>query len=251
MNNLLYPCAANPIATEYSGYQLESDLGRLWQALASFLRRRKFLEYFCGIFQKLTSGLNRGYEEGRRNFRQCALCTLILISLVSCSATHIDSNLSHTYFNSINEAVVAATNRYNPISLREDREFMGTIYTRGDEYGYTVSSGRPGTGASNIHIKQSALRDVVAFWHTHGKAAAQFKYFSSHDAALVSDMARPLYLADYTGRLKVLEPHTQKLRPVPARGLGPSIDLLAKKGKYVRDASNRVVVVSTRRMVTD
>ena len=51
---------------------------------------------------------------------------------------------SERYFNSELEAVQAAASHYNPISLREDREFMGTIYRSGNYFAYTVTAGEVG-----------------------------------------------------------------------------------------------------------
>ncbi len=48
-------------------------------------------------------------------------------------------------------AVKAAADIYNPLSIRENREYMGTLYNVGDQFAYTVTAGV--RGASSIALK--------------------------------------------------------------------------------------------------
>ncbi len=53
-------------------------------------------------------------------------------------------------------AVKADADIYNPPYIRENREYMGTLYNVGDQFAYTVTAGVP--GASSIELKNTARR---------------------------------------------------------------------------------------------
>lgn len=190
--------------------------------------------------------VNSLFEERLHYPGRFALLILLLFMLSDCTAGHSYSDSRHTYFNSLTAAVTAATNRFNPISISEDREFMGTIFQKGKQFGYTISSGRPGTGASEIHISRALLSDVVAFWHTHGSALTEFQYFSNADSDLVARFHLPLYLADYTGKLKVLRPGVKSTRPIQSNSLLRQAFYTQSAGQFVRDERNRLIRINTK-----
>jgi hypothetical protein len=117
-------------------------------------------------------------------------------------------------------AVVAATSAVNARSVREDREFLGAVLRRGPDYHYSVVAGQPGADRIRARLVVPAGFEVMAFWHTHGAAAPERRFFSGVDVALVEGSGKPLYLADGTGALRVLRPGAPRLSGPAARRLG-------------------------------
>ncbi len=176
--------------------------------------------------------------------QRCFFLGLALI--VSHSAKAITS--SHHYFSSELQAVQAATTLYNPISMREDREFMGTIYRRGNFFGYTVAAGEAGADRIQIGIPAGEWDSVVALWHTHGDASPMHQYFSQLDTQLVKRFGKPLYLADFTGNLKVFGPEDRMLTRAAARRLGLPARRGYAKGRQVRSpVDNRLIEIAVAR----
>ena len=127
---------------------------------------------------------------------------------------------SEASFASINEAALVAAEIYNPVSIREDREFMGSILQLEGRYVFTVTAGARGEDVVSIRIPKRLWPSVVAFWHTHGSAAPHHRYFSDVDTALVNESGLPFYLADHTGDLKIYRPGDATLSPFEAVRLG-------------------------------
>lgn len=154
--------------------------------------------------------------------------------------------ITQALFSSELEAVQAATNLYNPISIREDREYMGAIYRSGDYYGFTVVAGDIGANKISFKIPAEQWSSVVALWHTHGDASPLKQYFSRTDTRLVKQLRKPLYLADYTGTLKVFRPEDRPLSGFAAQRYGLPGRRGYALGEVVRDARARKVAVRTR-----
>lgn len=171
---------------------------------------------------------------------QVAAWIAMLASLVELSAIGNPEPL----FISELEAVTAATNIYNPISIRNDKEYMGMIYRSGDYYGFTVTAGKSGTGYSSIQITRKELATGVAFWHTHGKPARAHRYFSPTDTALVNRYQLPFYLADYTGYLKIFRPGDHTLSSMISGRLGLRMEAGFATGDVVRDDLYRPVKIA-------
>jgi len=172
---------------------------------------------------------------------------LLLTSLLGC-ATHHDypiSGLQLKPYPSQLEAVIAASNRYNPVSLREDREFMGLILQRDGQFYYTVAASKIGQGNISIALPSNFYGDVVAFWHTHGKPAPEHHYFSPRDTALVRRFNLPFYLADDTGFLKVFTPdHTTLSSPITRR-LGFANTNGIGQGEKVKTNQGELIAINT------
>ena len=145
------------------------------------------------------------------------------------------------------EAVIAAADHFNPLSIHEDREYMGAVYRVDEGYSFSVTRGQRGSDTISMAIDKERLKQVVAFWHTHGGAAPQHRYFSSADTGLVERLQRPLYLADYTGYLKVFMPGARTLSVFAARRLGLPSQPGFATGRTVRDQYGRSVKIATRR----
>lgn len=142
------------------------------------------------------------------------------------------------HFSSIVQAVIAASNQYNPVSIKEDREYMGAILKHSSlpaDFIYTAGAGNKGQDNISVTIKKPKNYEIVAFWHTHGAAHWSRRYFSDVDTALADNWQLPFYLADYTGALSVYKPGARKISSAQARRLG-----LGSKRGYAK--GNRVVV---------
>ena len=145
--------------------------------------------------------------------------SFVLLSLSSLSASPAIALNSQLLFESELEAVRAASDHYNPLSIYEDREYMGTIYRSGGSYGYTVSAGRARSNRIDISVPVTDWDNVVAFWHTHGDDAPNHRYFSDADTSMVNQFGKPFYLADYTGFLKVFSQGSNTLSSLAAAKL--------------------------------
>jgi len=144
------------------------------------------------------------------------------------------------------EAVVSAAGHYNPRSIREDREFMGAILRRDDCYTYTVGAGEPGHDRITVRIEIPVGAEVVAFWHTHGGKQHRHRYFSAVDTALVEAWQKRFYLADFTGRLKVMAPGAPRLSPQRARKLRLPAGSGYARGRILSDAQGKPIRIATR-----
>ncbi|GLS27383.1 DUF4329 domain-containing protein [Marinibactrum halimedae] len=136
-------------------------------------------------------------------------------------------------FESEVDAVVAAANVYNPYSIRHDQEFMGAILRCGGGYFYSAAAGVPGRDEITVKIGIPKGCDLTSFWHTHGDHEHQHKFFSATDVDLVRTQQKPLYLADYTGILKVLSPNDQTMGLIESRRYGLAMSPGSAVGKVV------------------
>lgn len=169
-----------------------------------------------------------------------------LIALIVSLSANSAVSQSGAVYDSIEEAVIAAADAYNPISIQEDREYMGTIFRSNNRFGYTVSRGSSRSNSITIRISADNWDDVVALWHTHGAAARHHRYFSQVDTETAERFEVPFYLADYTGFLKVFRPGQRTLSPFAARRLGLPSQRGYAVGEFVKDRANRSVRVNTR-----
>ena len=171
------------------------------------------------------------------------IATLIPVITVACYANGNSSQ--PPVFNTETKAVAAATDIYNPLSLEQDREFMGAILRIKDKYIYTVTAGIVGKDTVTIRIPRSSWSQVVAFWHTHGRAEHKNKYFSEVDTNLANKTGKPFYLADYTGALKVFRPGGKTLNRRKAAALGLPGQSGFSRGTQAFDDSNQMIKVNT------
>jgi len=180
---------------------------------------------------------------------------LMLIALTSMDLFAEQKVFESPRFASVEDAVVAASNRYNPTSIRENREFMGAVFEWSDNvgqsdeqqrYSYTSVAGKKGAGQVSFMLKVPENAKVVAFWHTHGDAHYSRKYFSHIDTALVAKWKVPFYLADYTGYLKIHDVGARTLPHLTAERLGLGANIGYAKGSKVRDAAGKPIKVATR-----
>ncbi len=169
-----------------------------------------------------------------------------LLPLLGSLMTSLDLDQAETGFQTEIEAVEAATNRFNPRSIREDREYMGTVFKIGDYYGFSVTDGQARSDSIQIKIATEDWEMVTAFWHTHGGRQSQYRYFSDVDTALANKLNKPLYLADYTGYLKVYRPRDNTLSRYVANRLGLPSKAGYAIGSFVRDRFERIIMIETR-----
>ena len=80
------------------------------------------------------------------------------------------------------DAVIAASAAVNARSIREDREFLGAVLRRGSDYHYSLVPGHVGADRIRARLVLPDGYELVAFWHTHGAAATERRYFSVVDA---------------------------------------------------------------------
>lgn len=134
--------------------------------------------------------------------------------------------LNSERFGNIEDAIVSVSSRFNPQSIKEDREYLGVVLENNQGkkpyYVYTVSHGDVGQDTVAFRTKRPKNFSLVAVWHTHGGEHWSRQYFSAADTQLAKKWDVPVYLADHTGSLKVFRPETKTLSRMRAysKGLG-------------------------------
>lgn len=178
-----------------------------------------------------------------RIYRLFSITAALLIPQSSFSDLRLEIEMG---FPSEIAAVRAAANTYNPLSITEDREYMGAILKRGSDYGYTVTGGGRSSDRIRVKIDGESWRQTIGLWHTHGSYRPSHRYFSRTDTRTATSLNLPFYLADYTGYLKVYMPGDTTLSPFAARRLGLSFEAGFAIGRYVHDQFDRPIRVRTR-----
>lgn len=154
--------------------------------------------------------------------------------------------LNAAAFSSPLAAVLAAENEYNPLSIAQDREFIGAILLQGGVYRFTVGHGISGEDTVTVRLALPRGAKIIAFWHTHGAAGHGRKYFSAVDTALANSWRKPFYLADYSGTLRVFNPGDNTMTAVTASRLGLGMQSGYAKGSDVIAEDGRRARVATR-----
>ena len=149
-------------------------------------------------------------------------------------------------FGSELEAIKAVADLYNPLSIKQDREYIGTVFRNGDLFGFTVGPRGTSGDRVSIRIDRESMQETVALWHTHGGHSSNNRYFSEVDTRTAEQFNLPFYLADYTGYLKVYRPGDATLSPFVARRLGLNYGRGFALGTYVQDRYSRPVRIKTR-----
>lgn len=166
-------------------------------------------------------------------------CWTMLVQADDCEQHNIG-------FNSELSAVTAAANQFNPRSIREDREYIGAIYRLGSDFVYTVTEGDAYADSISLVIQAEHRYTLTAIWHTHGNASPQHRYFSSDDTEMASLLNVPIYLADYTGYLKVYTPNARTLPRFESRNLGLGHCNKCAIGSYITDTYGRRLRIKIR-----
>lgn len=143
-------------------------------------------------------------------------------------------------FNNIATAAFAAGERYNTLSIREDREYMGGILSNGESFSYTVTRGKKGQDRVTARIRIPSGSRLVAFWHTHGAYHDSRKYFSDVDTELVESYGLPFYLIDPDGYLWVFSPGDRTLTASQSKRYGLGAGTGYAKGKFVPGAHQAI-----------
>jgi len=153
------------------------------------------------------------------------------------------------FFSSELDAVRAAADIYNPLSIREDREYVGAIFESEGKFHYSVSAASRRTDNWSLAISNVEWDSVRAIWHTHGDASSHHRYFSDADTRSAKKFGLPFYLADYTGYLKVFRSGDKTLSRTAASRLSLPRQSGYAIGQFVRDAQNRPIRVKVRNML--
>ncbi|MGS2723522.1 DUF4329 domain-containing protein [Porticoccus sp. GXU_MW_L64] len=142
-------------------------------------------------------------------------------------------------------AVAAAANRFNPDSIRKDREYMGTILKKDGLYYYTYTVGHRGHDEITTLLPSGEFGKAVALWQTHGRVSHKNRFFSPSDTDVAKRLDLPFYLADHTGELKVYNPGDATLPLLTAQREGFFVRG-ASEGNRVKDELGNVVAVATK-----
>ena len=134
-------------------------------------------------------------------------------------------------------AVIAATHLYNPVSIKENREYIGAVikHKHSARYYYSAVAGKAGKNSITATLIRPKGYTLVAFWHTHGAGGDSHLFFSDEDVRLVEQFQRPLYLADSSGYLKKFSPGGKTLSRYQARKQGLRAGKGYAKGTRMKD----------------
>ena len=149
----------------------------------------------------------------------CAISLLVVMPALSWALGQDSStnslaraNVATLVFNSELAAVEHAMNTYNPVSIAEDREYIGAIYRlHSGSFIYSVAPGQSGSDQVSAAIPKIPTGRFVAFWHTHGAAHYSRRYFSDIDTELVEQWQLPFYLGSADGKLRIFKPGERTL----------------------------------------
>ncbi len=140
---------------------------------------------------------------------------------------------------------ISAMDEYNPVSIAEDREYMGVILQDDGHYFYTVTRGQRRSDNISIRIQRSMLPCVTALWHTHGSPARERQYFSDVDTRSANSHGRCSYLGDYTGNFRVFEPGDKVYSVYQATGKGlPGMHGFGA-GKLMQDENGQIIEIAS------
>lgn len=168
-----------------------------------------------------------------------ALIALALLFAAAASPSYAKADTFHpATFVSVSDAVLDASKSYNPVSVREDREFMGAIFRQAIHgeirFGYTVGGGDPHRDRITVRFQLPKDSQLVALWHTHGSAHWSRRYFSPADTRLAEQTGLPVFLTTGQGQLLVFEPGDRILGSMQARRLGIGNKAGVAKGELLR-----------------
>jgi len=112
-------------------------------------------------------------------------------------------------------AAIDLAEQFLTSSILEDREHVGAILR--DAAGrYWATHGKGGVSQDTVtfSIPKPSDSEIVAFWHTHGRAGFARTLFSPDDVKIVRSTRLPLYLLAPNGDIKILR---EDLLTGPAR----------------------------------
>lgn len=174
-------------------------------------------------------------------------CELQASSTRTDPVTSDELQIDEESYSSELEAVISASNYFNPLSIEEDREYIGAIlkHKRQGHFIYTVSSGESGADQASARIRVPSDYEITAFWHTHGNHHWTRKYFSDVDTQLAKQWKLPFYMAEASGRLRVYQPNAPTLSVMQTRKLGLGSNRGYAKGKSVSVDQRKVKLATT------
>lgn len=179
--------------------------------------------------------------------------SLILVQASVLKADTLPTDVSGEQgYSSILEAVKAASDRYNPLSIATDTEHFGAILrtmgnspTSTPRFTYSHSAARRGQDSFRFKVKLVKGEKLVAIWHTHGRRHPVHRFFSASDVTTAHKLGLPFYLADYTGSLKVYDP-AREVAGFSAAKTARRITSGRSKGAVVKDIEYNAVRIRVR-----
>ncbi|KEI71445.1 DUF4329 domain-containing protein [Endozoicomonas elysicola] len=150
-------------------------------------------------------------------------------------------------FDSELATAVAAAERYNPDSIKEDREYIGGVFKHRQTslYYYSVIPGKPGKNQITATLQFPDSLELIAIWHTHGNGKGTYLFFSQQDVILATRLGIPIYLADSSGFLKKFTPGDLMMSRYQARRQGLGYKKGYAKGIKMKKQSGQFIKIPT------
>ncbi len=144
----------------------------------------------------------------------------------------------------VDSAVIAASNRFNPDSIKRNREHVGAIVACNGAMFYTHGKGRPAVTPVRFSIAVPEGCSLRALWHTHGGRGRHRQFFSASDTETAEKLGVPFYLANYKGELRVFHPGKESAAERGAVLKKPGVSANAATGQMVLEGALAITVAT-------
>ena len=144
----------------------------------------------------------------KQNVRNATIAGLVALGSLNGCTDHVlirNYEANRQGFGTEVDAVTEASNKYNPLSIKENAEYFGAVYKCGNTFDYTVDKVSSMQDKWTMRVKLPKNCPLTSVWHTHGDKTYNHKFFGPGDISTAINRNIPVYLADYTGELKVFK----------------------------------------------
>jgi hypothetical protein len=117
--------------------------------------------------------------------------------------------LSTDQFDTAESAAIAALNVVNPLSVSDDRVYIGEVFQVDGQYGYAWSRLDPRDDGGRVTLAHSSDAETVALFRTSGRDNVRLnnRSMSSLDRQATRRLDVDYYIADSSGELYIAEEH--------------------------------------------
>lgn len=134
------------------------------------------------------------------------ICSLALNQATAGNTTKQAVLMMDTYPTQ-HSAALHASRKYNPMSIRENTEYAGAIYSTPKGFMFSVAKGTQNSTRLSITLKNRPITfKLVALWHSHGKAGPLRHYFSHQDMETSKKTNLPVYMISADNTLRIIYP---------------------------------------------
>lgn len=117
--------------------------------------------------------------------------------------------LSTDQFNTAEDAAIAALNTVNPLSVSDDRVYIGEVFEADGQYSYAWSRLDARDDGGRVTLEHASDAETVALFRTSGRDNVRLnnRSMSSLDRQATRRFDVDYYVADSSGELYIAEQH--------------------------------------------